>query len=468
MISQMIWNFGRLAIICLVTIVIALSLAVGVEAAPEKDFVSSNFADIIVLDESGETAIDLACTSYDFINDGIIDLDDINAVLNHSIFAGAPYDPQYDLSPDGVVDIADIFEVALHFGEPCPVVNIDIEVDDGTGFRSLDYALVGATEPTLRISGDLPPGFRVFNTRTDGRAGLDGGGREITVEFTETTPGVWEATLPMLIGQNTIVVTDVGGGDAQASATMFNYNLVFEDVNGNGLLDTGEDLDHDSELDVGEDQNGNGELDLSEDVNDNGVLDIGEDFNGNQLLDFNEDLNGDGLLNVDEDFNDNGVLDEGEDWNANDEIDGLSLGVIANYDDDPADYAMIPGPELFYSTIVIDLDAVDTATDVALSDLLRGYELRPIGIVVDNTIETKAKLFTVTLPVGADALEMVKTLNGLPIAGFDFAPPLASLPVGDPLEVAVLILAGAEPPQAAGEALPAATHQWRDRAAKRW
>jgi len=59
------------------------------------------------------------CERYDFNEDGIIDLDDINIVLFHSIFVDAPYDAQYDIIPDGVIDIADVFEVALYFGEVC-------------------------------------------------------------------------------------------------------------------------------------------------------------------------------------------------------------------------------------------------------------------------------------------------------------------------------------------------------------
>jgi hypothetical protein len=71
----------------------------------------------IVEDFTGKTPCDL----YDFNDDGIIDLDDINTVIYNSIFVNAPYDPQYDIIPDGVVDIADIFEVALYFGTFCGV-----------------------------------------------------------------------------------------------------------------------------------------------------------------------------------------------------------------------------------------------------------------------------------------------------------------------------------------------------------
>ena len=59
---------------------------------------------------------------YDFNNDGVVDILDINIVIAHSIFNNAPYDPTYDVAPvggDGAVDIADIFVVAANVGR-CP------------------------------------------------------------------------------------------------------------------------------------------------------------------------------------------------------------------------------------------------------------------------------------------------------------------------------------------------------------
>ncbi len=61
---------------------------------------------------------------YDFNEDGIVDLDDVLIIQSNSIFYNAAYDPTYDIMPipgDGVVDIADIFEVALYFGDRCPL-----------------------------------------------------------------------------------------------------------------------------------------------------------------------------------------------------------------------------------------------------------------------------------------------------------------------------------------------------------
>jgi hypothetical protein len=51
-----------------------------------------------------------------------------------------------------------------------------------------------------------------------------------------------------------------------------------EDDNGNGILDSAEDLDKDGKLDPGEDANGNGFLDSAEDLDKDGKLDTTEDF----------------------------------------------------------------------------------------------------------------------------------------------------------------------------------------------
>ncbi|MCP4165254.1 MAG: DUF1566 domain-containing protein [Chloroflexi bacterium] len=65
----------------------------------------------------------IECEVYDLTGDGIIDLDDITAILFNSIFSDAPYDPIYDIVPDGVIDIADINAVASRFGQNCPADN---------------------------------------------------------------------------------------------------------------------------------------------------------------------------------------------------------------------------------------------------------------------------------------------------------------------------------------------------------
>ena len=110
-------------------------------------------------------------------------------------------------------------------------------------------------------------------------------------------PGLWErvwgAGLALVPGMANLAVYN----DQLLIADPF-FRTPDEDVNGDGQLNSGEDLDGDGELDTDEDANGNGELDEGEDINGNGVLDTEEDLNSNWLLDEGEDINGNGLLNT--------------------------------------------------------------------------------------------------------------------------------------------------------------------------
>ena len=136
-------------------------------------------------------------------------------------------------------------------------------------------------------------------------------------------------------------------------------NLAFgnsgEDLNGNGILDAGEDALANGVLDEGAaftvtalnqatiNARFHGNLtslegavlarDTVEDVNGNGILDAGEDVNedvnGNGILDANEDLNGDGLLNV---GNGNGILDIGNGNGMLDAVEQLTPGNLASED----------------------------------------------------------------------------------------------------------------------------------------
>jgi len=186
-----------------------------------------------------------------------------------------------------------------------------------------------------------------------------------------------------------IINARVVGNEAKAeSDANGDGSLNSEDINGNGILDPGEDLltvDTNNDgiadagngvLDFGDDLNQNGRFDtgngtgfvinagatqstinltmrdntadrnigdgvfiaanssvlnagqLGEDVNGNGRLDT-EDLNRNGLLDGPEDINGNGILDLSEDANGNGMLDAGEDTNGNGRLD-LSEDVNSN------------------------------------------------------------------------------------------------------------------------------------------
>ncbi len=96
----------------------------------------------------------------------------------------------------------------------------------------------------------------------------------------------------------------------------------FEDIDGDGNLDVnesiGEDLDEDGYFDdVYEDVSGDGNLDVAEDVDGDNYLDTGEDVNHNGILDVGEDLDGDGILDLTEDLDGDGVQDVDIDGDGN-------------------------------------------------------------------------------------------------------------------------------------------------------
>ena len=342
--------------------------------------------------------------------------------------------------------------VALAPDAPSPAINIEVLTPEG--WQPLDFSVVGSVTPTVRISGELPEGFRVFNDRLDGRAGIEGGpnglGRELT-ELFQPADGGWEASFPVLVGVNTILVTDETG-EILASATMLNYSPQFEDLNGNGVLDTGEDVNHNGVLDPGEDVNGNGVLDIDEDFNNNGILDPGEDLNGNGLLDYSEDFIPNGALDTDEDFNDNGVLDPGEDLNGNGELDEeVVLPVTPLLD--PEDIAYDDLGVAYHRTSII-LHFVPEATDVHISEFLRTHRLLPLGLIVDATVEGSPRTVTAEIPGGIlaemPAYQLERVLNGLSPDDPTFPP---SEPPPFPLALAVLNLV-VEPAVETGERLP--------------
>ncbi len=84
--------------------------------------------------------------------------------------------------------------------------------------------------------------------------------------------------------------SDLGGGLAINSNIGYNANGdfqtdIYEDLNGNRVLDDGEDADEDGHLDTGEDLNNNGVLDAGEDLDQDGILDYSElDINMPDLI----------------------------------------------------------------------------------------------------------------------------------------------------------------------------------------
>ena len=83
-------------------------------------------------------------------------------------------------------------------------------------------------------------------------------------------------------GQLRLYFDEVGGGLAINTNIGFNANGdyavdYYEDINFNGILDTGEDRDKDGILDIwGEDLNTNGVMDAGEDIDGDGILDLSE------------------------------------------------------------------------------------------------------------------------------------------------------------------------------------------------
>jgi len=339
-----------------------------------------------------------------------------------------------------------------------------IEVDvDGT-WLPLDKAIVPTARPVIKITrqSDVPANFAVLLTRQDSRAGFGGTGKPIRVgpggggaDLEETSPGaeVYQGSIEILIGLNTVRIQPAGGGADLQSATMLNYSMNAEDLNGSGTLDTGEDANHNGRLDPGEDLNADNMLQTEEDSNGNGVLDRGEDINNNGFLDRNEDIIPDGRFSTNEDRNVNGLIDPGEDYDRDGRIGPFSFGVSSTYLQGPADFGVIPVTNLRYSLRAILLEFVDTATDAQISAYLQAGGLAPLGVTLDNTVRGKPKIVIVDIPRGLDSLRKVKELNGLDPAGPYFFPDPAQRPVNPPLRAAALITATPKPTPA-GEALP--------------
>lgn len=319
-------------------------------------------------------------------------------------------------------------------------IALEVLVEDE--FQPLDFSVVGGVAPTIRIRGTLPVGFRVWNDRPDSRAGILGGengnGKEVTGSFIQTQPNQWEWEGPVnvLHGVNTILLTDASADHTLATATMLTYSPRFEDVNGNGVLDTDEDTDRD------------------------GLLDPDEDGNGNQFLDFDEDITKNGRLDVDEDGNGNGELDPGEDLNGNKKLDAIPQSVFTQEPEenivilDMVDDARDADDDADDDDADDTDDADDDAGDAVTSQYLRRQGLRPIGISFNVTKRGLPRKITVLPLAGENQVETVERLNGFEL--FDILK-WNQRPVDPPLEIAVFPIPPElfqQPHPVTGETLP--------------
>lgn len=126
--------------------------------------------------------------------------------------------------------------------------------------------------------------------------------------------------------------------------------FMYEDTDGDRIMNPTEDIDNDGKLDVGEDKNfdgiispadgetdydQDGRIDYSEDLNGNGIFDRLADTDGDGIYDTGIDINGDGIPDVSEDIDGDGIFDAiHEDANQNFTMDGVDRRVIVYFDED--------------------------------------------------------------------------------------------------------------------------------------
>lgn len=306
------------------------------------------------------------------------------------------------------------------------LVSDSIEVLNATAgpsaYQPLDFAVVGDLAPSVRLGEEFAPGaVRVFHQRPDGRAGIDGGlnglGREITSDFTLVGTQLEASGVQVLVGRNSILVTDSSAANVLASATMLNYGSSFEDLNGDGLLDDDEDTDGDD------------------------LLDAGEDANGNELLDFAEDANDDGTLDTV----------------------GPVLPVVTEYP--PGAFVQDSADLLTLTDGTLVLAFVANASDFDVSEFLREHRLAPLGLAMDLGPPDFSMQVVAAVPgwnpyrVSGDPppseplpLLWERFLNGRSEGDPSFP---TVLPVDPPLEVAAVDLIAAPEVDVATESLPA-------------
>ncbi len=177
-------------------------------------------------------------------------------------------------------------------------------VTDSDGIATVKF-LAGALETStfngVRIDAFLTDNITVEDTTY---LTISGNPSFISITFAEAPTVNDDSSLTLPI---TALVSDIHGNPV-SDGTPVSLGLVITrlakvgelanatgDFSGSKILNT-EDLNQNGVLDSGEDINNNGVLDFIEDVNGNGILDPGEDLNGNGVLDRSKTLEQIGAL----------------------------------------------------------------------------------------------------------------------------------------------------------------------------
>ncbi|MEM9217104.1 MAG: DUF4347 domain-containing protein [Cyanobacteria bacterium P01_F01_bin.150] len=262
----------------------------------------------------------------DRVNNGegldLTDIEDVRALINEALTFANGEDPNTTLSEEAITDLA-----------------TTIVEKNGTVERIFQKSFITTVEQREQISNGW-----VF-------IDVNGNGTQESDEPYSRVDGTGADTLDI----TPFDANGNGQLDVRVTVTGESPEFVFVDSNGNGVVDPDEPFSAvnpsgDSNLDISFiDTNGNGIQDDSEaflvksplnpegvevaiapfDLNGNGVLEVGEDDNNNGILDEGEDANGNGTLELDElgqvvlegapvqqwsfiDSNGNGEFDRGE------------------------------------------------------------------------------------------------------------------------------------------------------------
>lgn len=236
--------------------------------------------------------------------------------------------------------------------------------------RRVNVSLIAPTglESDLRVKADRLDGFGIFmpiSVPMDGdldlanirdRHATDDPADDVlyVVALDPGSPEFGRA-VPMSLGDGTfpeaLELTDnYFDNDPRGAAVTLSTEVIGEDRNCNGVLDSGEDTDGDGVLDrpnlLG--------FEDAEDANCNGRLDLGEDFDCDGVLDHNPAL----FASLDEDANCNGALDLGEDRDCDGQLTRHTALVSPQAGDVNGDFVVDPGESWDCGALRRDLDAL--------------------------------------------------------------------------------------------------------------